>query len=93
MASYPQYEQPSSRTPPYHTTHPTLFVAWRGVETLPADAILGLVAAFKDDAAPVKVNVAQGAYRTDEGKPFVLTSIVEVRFVLMETCRVPVRSL
>jgi len=51
--------------------------AWHGVQTLPADAILGLVAAFKEDAAPVKVNVAQGAYRTDEGVPFVLTSIKE----------------
>lgn len=51
--------------------------AWQGVQTLPADPILGLVAAFKEDAAAVKVNVAQGAYRTDEGSPWVLASIKE----------------
>jgi aspartate/tyrosine/aromatic aminotransferase len=47
------------------------------VQILPSDPILGLVATFKEDAAPSKVNVAQGAYRTDEGLPFVLTSIKE----------------
>ena len=52
-------------------------LAWAGVAPLPADPILGLVAAFKEDPAPTKVNVAQGAYRTDEGAPFVLPSVQE----------------
>ena len=51
--------------------------AWLGTQAVPADPILGLVAAFKADAAPRKVNLAQGAYRTDEGTPFVLPSVVE----------------
>ena len=51
--------------------------AWRAVEPAPADPILGLVAAFKEDGAAAKVNVAQGAYRTDEGEPFVLDSVKE----------------
>ena len=51
--------------------------AWRGTEAMPADPILGLVAAFKADTAPRKVNLAQGAYRTDEGQPFVLSSVLE----------------
>merc|ERR1712039_1036436 len=51
--------------------------AWNGVEALPSDPILGIVAAFKEDPVAQKVNVAQGAYRTDEGQPFVLTSIKE----------------
>jgi aspartate aminotransferase len=51
--------------------------AWRATPPLPADPILGLVAAFKEDAAAKKVNVAQGAYRTDEGSPFVLSSVKE----------------
>ena len=51
--------------------------AWRATQPLPADPILGLVAAFKEDGASQKVNVAQGAYRTDEGLPFVLSSVKE----------------
>ena len=51
--------------------------AWQGTQAVPADPILGLVAAFKADAAPRKVNLAQGAFRTDEGLPLVLPSVVE----------------
>ena len=51
--------------------------AWHGTEPLPADPILGLVAAFKEDSAAQKVNLAQGAYRTDAGTPFVLASVME----------------
>ena len=51
--------------------------AWRGTEPTPADPILGLVAAFKADNAARKVNLAQGAYRTDEGAPFVLSSVLK----------------
>ena len=35
------------------------------------------MAAFKEDTAPQKVNLAQGAYRTDAGTPFVLASVKE----------------
>jgi aspartate aminotransferase, mitochondrial len=51
--------------------------AWKGTEAVPADPILGLVAAFKADSAPRKVNLAQGAYRTDDGAPYVLASVQE----------------
>jgi len=47
------------------------------VTAVPADPILGLVAAFKTDTAPRKVNLAQGAYRTEEGQPFVLPAVRE----------------
>jgi len=50
---------------------------FRGVEPVPPDAILGLVAAFKQDPAPRKVSLVQGAYRTDEGLPYVLGSVKE----------------
>jgi aspartate aminotransferase len=46
--------------------------AWSAVQTTPPDPILGLVAAFKLDDHPKKVNLAQGAYRTDLGEPLVL---------------------
>eukprot|EP01047_Picozoa_sp_COSAG01_P105983 COSAG01_NODE_35143_length_536_cov_1.180778_1_plen_54_part_01 len=42
---------------------------WGGVTPVAADPILGLVAAFKDDPFPSKVNLAQGAYRTEDGDP------------------------
>ena len=51
--------------------------AWHATTPLPADPILGLVAAFKEDTAAQKVNLAQGAYRTDAGTPFVLASVKE----------------
>ena len=50
---------------------------WANVKALPADPILGLVAAYKEDPAPHAVNVAQGAYRDDEGNPYVLPSVAE----------------
>merc|ERR1740130_876826 len=51
--------------------------AWHATTPLPSDPILGLVAAFKEDSAAQKVNLAQGAYRTDAGTPFVLASVME----------------
>ena len=60
-----------------HYSTATACSVWRGTEPTPADPILGLVAAFKADSAPLKVNLAQGAYRTDDGSPFVLSSVIE----------------
>ena len=37
----------------------------------------GLTEAFKADKFPQKINLGVGAYRTDEGKPFVLRSVAE----------------
>jgi len=44
---------------------------------MPADPILGMTAMFLEDKFPKKVNLGQGVYRTDEGKPYVLSSIKE----------------
>jgi len=41
----------------------------------PPDPILGLVEAFKVDKHPDKVNLSVGAYRDENGKPWVLPSI------------------
>mmetsp|Transcript_17389 Transcript_17389/g.69875 ORF Transcript_17389/g.69875 Transcript_17389/m.69875 type:complete len:440 (-) Transcript_17389:1056-2375(-) len=51
--------------------------AWAGVEAAPADPIIGLTQAFKDDPASPKVLLGVGAYRDDAGKPYVLPSIRE----------------
>ncbi|MQL20618.1 aminotransferase class I/II-fold pyridoxal phosphate-dependent enzyme, partial [Escherichia coli] len=43
----------------------------------PPDAILGVTEAFKADSNPKKINLGVGAYRDDQGKPFVLPSVKE----------------
>ena len=41
----------------------------------PPDAILGVTEAFKRDTNPKKINLGVGAYRDDNGKPWVLPSV------------------
>jgi len=41
----------------------------------PPDAILGVSEAFKRDSNPTKMNLGVGAYRDDNGQPFVLPSV------------------
>ncbi|XP_063221935.1 aspartate aminotransferase, mitochondrial [Bacillus rossius redtenbacheri] len=48
---------------------------WSHVEMGPPDAILGVTEAFKRDTNPNKINLGVGAYRDDDGKPFVLPSV------------------
>jgi len=48
---------------------------WSGVEMGPPDPILGVSEAFKRDSNPTKMNLGVGAYRDDQGKPFVLPSV------------------
>lgn len=43
----------------------------------PPDAILGVTEAFKKDTNPKKINLGVGAYRDDNGKPYVLPSILK----------------
>jgi aspartate aminotransferase, mitochondrial len=50
---------------------------WSSVPMAPADPILGLSEAFQMDADPNKVNLGVGAYRGDDGKPYVLPSVRE----------------
>lgn len=51
---------------------------WSHVEMGPPDAILGVTEAFKRDQNPKKINLGVGAYRDDNGKPFVLPSVLKV---------------
>lgn len=44
----------------------------------PADPILGLTVAYNADTFPQKVNLGAGAYRTEEGKPYVLEVVRRV---------------
>lgn len=50
---------------------------WSHVQMGPPDAILGITEAFKKDENPKKVNLGAGAYRDDNGKPFILPSVLK----------------
>ncbi|KAJ2713555.1 aspartate transaminase aat1 [Coemansia spiralis] len=57
--------------------------AWAQVEMGPPDAILGITEAFRRDANPRKMNLGVGAYRTDEGKPYVLNAVKKAEAALL----------
>lgn len=48
---------------------------WSHVAMGPPDAILGVTEAFKKDTSPTKINLGVGAYRDDNGKPYILPSV------------------
>ncbi|XP_027869940.1 glutamic-oxaloacetic transaminase 2b, mitochondrial [Xiphophorus couchianus] len=48
---------------------------WAGVQMGPPDPILGVTEAFKRDTNSKKMNLGVGAYRDDQGKPFVLSCV------------------
>lgn len=48
---------------------------WANVPQGPPDAILGITEAFKADSFDKKINLGVGAYRDDQGKPYVLPSV------------------
>lgn len=49
----------------------------------PPDAIFALTAQYIEDLSPNKVNLGQGTYRDDEGKPWILPSIQLAREKLL----------
>jgi len=57
---------------------------WEAVPMGPPDAILGVSEAFKRCEAPEKMNLGVGAYRDDNGKPFVLPSVREAERQILE---------
>jgi len=50
----------------------------------PPDAILGVSDAFKKNTDPRKMNLGVGAYRDDNGKPFVLSSVRKADRLILE---------
>lgn len=51
------------------------FSTWGALTAAPADPILGLNDAFKNDTSPKKVLLGMGAYRDDAGKPYILKCV------------------
>ncbi|KAL1404265.1 hypothetical protein pipiens_020468 [Culex pipiens pipiens] len=57
---------------------------WGAVQMGPPDVILGVSEAYKKDSNPKKINLGVGAYRDDNGKPFVLPSVKKASPRLVE---------
>ncbi|ORZ37884.1 pyridoxal phosphate-dependent transferase [Catenaria anguillulae PL171] len=57
---------------------------WAQVKMGPPDPILGVTEAFKADTNPNKMNLGVGAYRDDNGKPYVLSCVRKAEKVIME---------
>ncbi|PWZ01414.1 hypothetical protein BCV70DRAFT_157976 [Testicularia cyperi] len=56
---------------------------WAHVKAGPPDAILGVTEAFKRDQDPRKINLGVGAYRDENGKPYVLPSVREAESLVI----------
>ncbi|RZC40644.1 aspartate aminotransferase, mitochondrial [Asbolus verrucosus] len=50
---------------------------WSQVSMGPPDVILGVTEAFKRDTNPNKINLGVGAYRDDNGKPYLLPCVIK----------------
>ncbi|XP_023950604.1 aspartate aminotransferase, mitochondrial [Bicyclus anynana] len=57
---------------------------WSNVPMGPPDVILGITEAYKRDSDPKKVNLGVGAYRDDQGKPFILPSVQKAEEILFK---------
>ncbi|XP_050536242.1 aspartate aminotransferase, mitochondrial [Daktulosphaira vitifoliae] len=57
---------------------------WSNVQQGPPDAILGVTEAFKRDKNPQKINLGVGAYRDDNGNPYVLPSVIQAEHNIMK---------
>lgn len=57
---------------------------WAEVQAAPPDKILGLTELYLADKNPNKVNLGVGAYRDEDGKPWVLPSVKEAERRLVD---------
>ena len=60
------------------------FSTWSALTAAPADPILGLNDAFKKDTNPKKVLLGMGAYRDDDGQPFILPCVKRAEEIILE---------
>lgn len=58
---------------------------WKEIKAAPADAILGLTEAFKNDSNPKKVNLGVGVYKDDQGVTPILKCIKTAEKTMVET--------
>jgi len=58
---------------------------WQTVTQGPEDPILGVTIAYNKDTSPIKINLGAGAYRDDQGKPFVLECVKKAEKKIAES--------
>ncbi|TPX46046.1 aspartate transaminase [Synchytrium endobioticum] len=58
---------------------------WAHVPQGPPDPILGVTEAFKADSNPKKMNLGVGAYRDDNGKPYVLNCVKKAEEIIFNS--------
>jgi len=58
---------------------------WKSISAAPADSILGLTEAFKNDANPNKINLGMGVYMTDEGGTPILGCVKDAERILLDS--------
>ncbi|CAH0602908.1 unnamed protein product [Chrysodeixis includens] len=59
---------------------------WGSVPMGAPDTILGIRDKYNKDSSPKKVNLGVGAYRDDDGKPFVLPSVRKAEELIYQKC-------
>jgi aspartate aminotransferase/aromatic-amino-acid transaminase len=57
---------------------------WQNIKAAPADSILGLTEAFRNDPSAQKVNLGVGVYKDEEGKTPVLKCVKIAEKILLE---------
>ncbi|KAL7752866.1 aspartate transaminase aat1 [Sorochytrium milnesiophthora] len=57
---------------------------WASVKMGPPDPILGVTEAYKADKNPSKMNLGVGAYRDDNGKPYVLNCVRKAEKIIAD---------
>lgn len=58
---------------------------WSNVQQGPPDPILGVTEAFKADKNPKKMNLGVGAYRDENGKPYVLNCVKKAEKIVFDS--------
>ncbi|NOR26857.1 MAG: aminotransferase class I/II-fold pyridoxal phosphate-dependent enzyme [Desulforhopalus sp.] len=56
---------------------------WKNIEAAPADSILGLTEAFRNDPSAQKVNLGVGVYKDEEGKTPILNCVKTAEKILL----------
>ncbi|KAI1797829.1 PLP-dependent transferase [Ganoderma leucocontextum] len=76
--------RPLARVAPKHVRYAGSLSVWFTVPAGPPDPILGVSEAFKADKDPRKINLGVGAYRDENGKPYVLNAVKKAEDTLTQ---------
>lgn len=57
---------------------------WKNIKAAPADSILGLTDAFRNDPNPAKVNLGVGVYKDEQGTTPILKCVKKAEAILLE---------